>query len=85
MLKTCFNQRHQKRYHLVGVARFERAASWTRTMHSTKLSHTPMKGNEETVSATMVLYHSGFLLSTVFDNFLDRILYYSESEDHVLL
>lgn len=27
---------------LVGVARFERAASWTRTMHSTKLSHTPV-------------------------------------------
>lgn len=26
---------------LVGVARLERAASWSRTMHSTKLSHTP--------------------------------------------
>lgn len=27
---------------VVGVARFERAASWTRTKHSTKLSHTPL-------------------------------------------
>ncbi len=31
---------------MVGVARFERAASWTRTKHSTKLSHTPSPTQE---------------------------------------
>lgn len=52
---------------LVGVARFERAASWTRTMHSTKLSHTPIQSREaQARSLLMLLYHSTLFLSTVF-------------------
>ncbi len=38
----------------IGVTGFEPAASWSRTKHSTGLSHTPI---------TMILYHTGVGLS----------------------
>ncbi len=42
---------------LFGVTGFEPAASWSRTKHSTKLSHTPI---------AILFYHKSFLLSSVF-------------------
>ena len=42
-------------YFLIGVTGFEPAASWSRTKHSTGLSHTPI---------TVILYHSIEVMST---------------------
>ena len=41
-------------YLLIGVTGFEPAASWSRTKHSTGLSHTPI---------TVILYHGAGVLS----------------------
>ena len=45
-----------------GVTGFEPAASWSRTKHSTKLSHTPK-------SVTLLLYQTSPTLSSVNPNF----------------
>ena len=54
-------------FFLVGVTRFERATSWSRTKHSTKLSHTP-KQYEIALFCFIayLLYNSKNLLSIPF-------------------
>ena len=44
------------RLFVVGVTRFERATSWSRTKHSTKLSHTPKRYE------VMLFFHSLFII-----------------------
>lgn len=45
---------------MVGVAGFEPAASWTRTMRDTKLRHTPMPEYYTMAGEKVKRNHSGF-------------------------
>lgn len=56
---------------MVGVRGFEPPASWSRTKHSTKLSHTPKKPIR--ILTASILYTILFQLSTVFrQNFAEK-------------
>ena len=58
---------------LVGVRGFEPPASWSRTKHSTKLSHTPVSQKKYLFLLTFVLYTISAGLSTTFrENFIRK-------------